>query len=73
MKTTTSLSMQGPTSAKFRAIPAENGGRGFCIIDINEYPQEINILLVASPAENLHFLYDLREAVEKAFKYELEK
>ena len=71
--TTMSLNCHAPKAARFKDISPGSYGPGFGVIDIGEFPHEISLLITGTFAENLHFLYQLREAVEKAFKYELEK
>ena len=62
-------SFHGPLAARCRVV---SSGK-FASIEIGKFPISVDLMLVGTTAENLHFLYDLREAVEKAFRYELEK
>ena len=64
-----SISLHAPKTAKFRNVT------DFCIMDIegNNGNPIINILLTDNSRNSLLFLYQLREAVEKAFQYFLNR
>lgn len=69
--------MEGPKEVKFRdcLIRFRDPEKkvSFGAIDIGTYPHEINLLLTATPGENMIFLQQLRYAVEQAIKHEMER
>ena len=71
MDSAISSNFHRPKEARFTAVGDGDGDFGYIAIEGN--PITVYVMLTDTTSGNLHFLYQLREAVEKAFKYELEK
>ncbi len=66
------ISMHQPVTAGF--IPVTTGDFGYIqISDKTPGRHQINLMITHRNGNDLLFLYQLREAVEQAFKYYLEK
>ena len=63
-----SINFHEPQSAKCEVYYTAGG---FSSLRIGSHPLELNIIVGGTSSTNLHFLYALRDAVEKAFQFEL--